>query len=380
MSQEILSKEISISKEGINKRINEKAVKLLKGIFNEVVSMNLSPLQSIKSCFSSIIITDGTSFQLPESLNDSYAGFGGNHGVRGGVKIQYQFSLTDGVTKTEVVSATTNDQKTKIIAPKKNELHLFDLGYFSLKRLQEFDTKNAFYLCRLKINTVLKVKLKGAWVLFDWKNTPNLKVGETIEFEACLGNHAKLKTRLFMTKLDSKSADKKKRDLKRYCKRHGNTPTDKHLASCGFTFHISNVPVEKLSKENAQKMYSLRWQIEIQFKTWKSFMNLDKVTHINQHRFECHHYGTLIFTLLTSKILLAHKFECWQEHQKELSDIKAMKYLAVHKELVWTIILGTQEEAEIANQLLKEMLRKTCVKEVKKGKMSPLKIIEMCLS
>jgi hypothetical protein len=43
-----------------------------------------------------------------------------------------------------------------------------------------------------------------------------------------------------------------------------------------------------------------------------------------------------------------------------------MKYLAVHKELVWTIILGTKEEAENANQLLKEILRKTCVKEVKK--------------
>ena len=130
MSQEILSKDVSITKEGINKRINEKAVKLLKGIFNEVVSMNLSPLHNVETCFSSIVITDGTSFQLPASLNDSYAGFGGNHGVRGGVKIQYQFSLTDGITKTEVLSATTNDQKTKIIEPKKNELHLFDLGYF----------------------------------------------------------------------------------------------------------------------------------------------------------------------------------------------------------------------------------------------------------
>ncbi|MFT6747713.1 MAG: hypothetical protein ACJAZ2_002070 [Glaciecola sp.] len=128
--------------------------------------MDLSPLQGIKSCFSSIIITDGTSFQLPACLNGSYAGFGCNHGVRGGVKIQYQFSLTDGVTKTEVVSATTNDQKTKIIESKKNELHLFDLGYFSLKRLQEFDAKNAFYLCRLKINTVVKIKLKGEWILF----------------------------------------------------------------------------------------------------------------------------------------------------------------------------------------------------------------------
>jgi len=96
--------------------------------------------------------TRNRKLQLPACLNGSYAGFGGNHGVRAGVKIQCQFSLTDGITKTEVVSATTDDQKTKIIEPKKNELHLFDLGYFSLKRLQKFDTKNAFYLYRLKID------------------------------------------------------------------------------------------------------------------------------------------------------------------------------------------------------------------------------------
>ena len=230
MTQEVLGNDISVSKEGINKRINEKAAQFFKGIFNEVVSMNLSPLKNIENCFSSIVITDGTSFQLPECLNESYAGFGGNHGVRGGVKIQYQFCLTDGNTKTEIVSATTNDQKTKIIAPKKDELHLFDLGYFSLKRLQEFDKEQAFYLCRLKINTVLKIKSKDEWVLFDWKNVPRLKVGDTTEFEACLGNKAELKTRLFMTKIDSKSADKKRRDLKRYHQRHGRTPSDKLLA------------------------------------------------------------------------------------------------------------------------------------------------------
>ena len=46
----------------------------------------------------------------------------------GGVKVQCQISLTDGVTKTEITSATTNDQKSTIIQPKENELHLFDLG------------------------------------------------------------------------------------------------------------------------------------------------------------------------------------------------------------------------------------------------------------
>jgi hypothetical protein len=54
MSQEILGKGISISKEGINRRINEKSVSLLKDILNEVLSINLSPINSIKSNFSSI--------------------------------------------------------------------------------------------------------------------------------------------------------------------------------------------------------------------------------------------------------------------------------------------------------------------------------------
>ena len=86
-----------MSKEGINRRINEKSVSLLKDILNEVLSINLSPINSIKSNFSSIVLTDATSFQLPECLNDSYSGFGGNHGRKGGVKVQYQISLTDGV-------------------------------------------------------------------------------------------------------------------------------------------------------------------------------------------------------------------------------------------------------------------------------------------
>ena len=223
MSQEILNKEVSISKEGINKRINAKSVTLLKGILNDVVALNLSPLNAVKTCFSSIVITDATSFQLPCSLNDSYKGFGGNHGVRGGVKVQYQLSLTNGITKTEIVSATRSDQKTKIIAPKKDELHLFDLGYFSLERLNEINKKQAYYLCRLKINTILRVKYGDQWVIFDWKNMPAMKTGETKEYEACLGANHDLSTRLFMTKIDRKSEQEKRRKLIRNSKRHGKS-------------------------------------------------------------------------------------------------------------------------------------------------------------
>lgn len=99
------------------------------------------------------------------------------------MKIQHQISLTDGITKTEITSATTNDQKSTIIQPKKDELHLFDLGYFSLVRLKEFDQKEAYYLCRLKTNTVVSILKDGDLSFFDWQNTPkNFKVGETVVY------------------------------------------------------------------------------------------------------------------------------------------------------------------------------------------------------
>ena len=202
MSQEILGKGISISKEGINKRINKKSVSLLKDILNQVLSLNLSPINAVKSNFSSIVLTDATSFQLPVCLNDSYNGFGGNHGSRGGVKVQYQISFTDGITKTEITSATTNDLKSTIIKPKENELYLFDLGYFSLARLKKFDKKGAYYLCRLKTNTVVSIIKYRDLKLFDWQNTPkNFKVFEAIELAVCLGNKKEVKTRLFVTEI-----------------------------------------------------------------------------------------------------------------------------------------------------------------------------------
>jgi hypothetical protein len=63
-----------------------------------------------------------------------------------------------------------------------------------------------------------------------------------------------------------------------------------------------------------------------------------------------------------------------------LSDIKSYEVPCCHKELVLTIILGTKKEVKNANQLLKEIFRKTFVKEVKKGKMSTLEITHNCLS
>ncbi|MFM7023223.1 MAG: IS4 family transposase [Flavobacteriales bacterium] len=381
MRQELFNDDLLISKEGINKRINDKAVVMIKLILGEIMELNLLQFYPTTNDFSSIILTDSTSFQLPGRLNDSFKGFGGNHGIRGGVKVQYQMSLTNGKVKMDTVSAAKSDQKTEIIQPKKGELHLFDLGYFSFPRLNEFEQKKAFYLCRLKVNTLLWIRKNNQWHQLTWREIAKLHRGhKTLEIEVFLGQDRQVKTRLFIEKISANSSAQKRRKVKRYAQRHGRIPTQKHLTSCDFSAHISNVPPEILTKENARKIYSLRWQIEIQFKTWKSFMNIDKIFHMNRYRFECHHYGTLIYILLCGKIFYACKQEYWREYEVELSELKAMKFLARNKSLVHDLIFQQIATSEVVLMKMNSVFRNTCIKEFKKHRQTPMNIMKYCLS
>lgn len=383
MRQELFGEEVLLSKQGINKRINDKAVVMFKLLLAEVLKVNFIPVFDCfkTDFFSSIILTDSTCFQLPARLNDSYKGFGGNHGMRGGVKVQYQMSLTNGKVKMETSSAAVSDQKTGIIQPQKGELHLFDLGYFSFTRFTEFEKKKAFYLCRLKVNTLLWIKKNNEFEQLTWKEiSKNYKGHKVLELEVFLGKNQEVKTRLFIEKISSKSAAKKRKEVKRYAQRHGRKPTEKHLAICDFSVHISNIPESILTKENARKIYSLRWQIEIQFKTWKSFMNIDKIFHVNKHRFECHHYGSLIYILLCGKIFYACKQIFWNETEVELSELKAMKFLARNKYLFHDLIFEAKEISRYALKKIDAVFRNTCIKEFKKHHYTPMNIMKYRLS
>ncbi len=378
MRQRLIFSGIITSKQSINKRINKNTVALLKLILKDVLRLKMD---KISSSFSSIIITDSTSYELPECLAEKYKGFGGNHGVRAGVKIQHQFSITDGKSNIQVVSATKSDFKTTLIRPKKNELHLFDLGYFEFSRFKEFDQKEAFYLCRLKLSTVVWIKENEDWKIIDWGEiNRKIQVQEVIEFEVCLGSNKEIKTRMFVKKLSPEIASRKRREVKRYCQRHYKVPTQKRLALCDLSIHISNVSADVLSKEDAHKIYSLRWQIELHFKTWKSYMNIDKVGPMRLHRFECHLYGCLIFCLLCTKILFSQKVDYWKKFKKELSELKAMKFLSSVNKLVQKLFWSEQKIRDEIWGNITETISKTCIKETKKNKENPIKTILSRLS
>lgn len=73
---------------------------------------------------------------------------------------------------------------------------------------------------------------------------------------------------------------------------------------CKFTIFITNVPAGMLTREQILAYYSLRWQIEILFKIWKSILEIDKIGQVSLFRFEVYLYSRLILLLLNSQILV----------------------------------------------------------------------------
>jgi hypothetical protein len=91
-------------------------------------------------------------------------------------------------------------------------------------------------------------------------------------------------------------------------------------------FVITNAPKKILPASLVYVMYTIRWQVELIFKQFKSIFQLNFTTHTqNQHRIFCEFYGRLIAAALTMNIWGQLNSRLWEEDKKELSFDKFFK-------------------------------------------------------
>jgi hypothetical protein len=75
------------------------------------------------------------------------------------------------------------------------------------------------------------------------------------------------------------------------------------LESIGLNLFVTNVEAEKCDAEAIYELYTLRWQVELIFKTWKSVMQLHKIQAMNAVRLECVILVKLLWVMLNWSIL-----------------------------------------------------------------------------
>lgn len=153
---------VLMSPEGLNVRLNEKAVEFLHSLFSQLLQKQLLSTLSLPSSFSEyfrrIRILDATTFQVSDQLAAVYPGSGGS-GKASGVKIQLEYDLLSGqFLHVALGPAKENDVNYgKVVQPTVDlqDLCIRDLGYFSLGDLDAIQQNGAYYLSRLKMNTKL---------------------------------------------------------------------------------------------------------------------------------------------------------------------------------------------------------------------------------
>lgn len=207
------------------------------------------------SAFKSIVLQDGSSFAVHDSLQDIFKGRFTKISPAA-VEVHVSWDVLQGYPEQISVSADSQAEYDFLPAAETlvDTLFLADRGYFKLSYLDEIDHAGGSYVVRAK-TTVNPMVVAG----FNNKGKPLKRFQQM-----------------------------KQKAVKKYIRRSGIVDMDvegktsyRLIASWPEgkdepTYWATNLDREQFSAEAIIKLYQLRWQIELLFKEWKSYCNLQK--------------------------------------------------------------------------------------------------------
>ena len=293
--------------------------------------------------------------ELPCLFAEKYVGC-----HKSGVKIQLEYDLLKGEFLHLVVQNGKDSDMafgpTLINTIQKKDLIMRDLGYFSFKELAQIDKKEAYYITRLKSQIVIYVKDElGHFSRLDLQKVmEEMDIGEVREIENIYVDKKRLKIpRLILCKLTDEQTKERLKRRKKLQSKKGVKYSHQTLNLSRLSILITNIPQHSIPKEEIQPFYSLRWQIEILFKTWKSLFDIHEVKKMKVERFECHLYGTLIALLITSTLAFKIRELLYLKKKKEISEYRA---ISIVKEFLSTLHKAILEGVDAILDKIETML------------------------
>jgi hypothetical protein len=359
---------VAISKQGLQERIKG-AVPFLQEMFEQGVRLfrHELPLEAaVLKQFSGIFITDSTVVALPEPLRQEFPGCGGS-GSDAAVKLQLTFELLCGAMDTvDFQSGRSADQgyDGHVHAIRPGALYMSDLGYFVLHHFQQIDQQHAYFLSRFDLKTALYDPATGERLdLLAWLR---LQTSPAVETCWLIGAQEKLPCRVIVTKLPPEVADRRRQKARETAQRKGRTLSPRHLELLGWNICITNVPASLLTLQQVLVMYSVRWQIELIFKVWKSQCALDRVAGRRRERILTELYAKLIGVVVTHFLIAP-----FRSVKRELSMVKVQHLVRRHA-LRLALSLGSLEQlTTVLGKLISRCL-KSALKDKRRKRPSTL--------
>lgn len=377
LCRELQREGIAMRKQSLQERFNDAASNFMRKVVEVSISKKLGlEGRKIECKFGRIVINDSTVFQLPEKYSDTYKGSGGGASTAG-IKNQYCYDLlSQEIIDITVQEAIVPDCKYSLQDLRNNDLRIEDLGYFKVDRFRLVEEAKAYFLSRLKFGVTIYILEKGKYKKLNvLKSVSEMKVGERKSIPVYLGEKEKFPTRLVLEKVPKEVANEKRRKLKTDKQNKRKGISAERLVFCDVNAFVTNCTEVQLPNHLLRQCYSLRWQIEIMFKAWKSFFKIDKVKQMNVERFECFHYGCLMLIIVSTHLLRYFKQWYLKKHKEEISELKFFKLTTSLRQELKEVVKKQKLAISCFLDQLAAIIERTCVKEQKKNRMKPLTIL-----
>lgn len=355
------------SKQAVNKKFNDSCLNFFKTILAHIILTKIpsSEIENIqkRGVYKRILVQDSTIIKLPIRLFEIFSGVSNSYKSVCNARIQGVYDLVSGAfIYFTIDSYSKNDiSAAPNLEFQKNDLVLRDRGYFSISEIKRHIDNEANCIYRHKHKTVLFNPKTNK--VIDLEKL--LKRKKTIDMNVYLNNISKTKVRLVAMPVSEEIANQRRMKAKKEV--NGKNPSAELLHSMGWTIYITNITKEEADFKRLGQIYSLRWRIEIIFKSWKSNMQFEKVHNISENQLRVLLTARFIMIVICMQIF----YNPWlikirENNERELSMLKFIKYLMRNTEKWSELLTIHQNKNQICFSKTEKSLIRYCCYEKRK--------------
>lgn len=382
----------NIKKQSIDERINENAVEFVKMTITCALKEKLKIGNNIAFLdnFTAVKIQDSTSFQIPKHLTSHYGGCGGvASGALARIQFEYDIKSTN-ITTLELTSGSYQDvnySQDNVDKIEKGELVIRDLGYVSGNFLTKVINQKAYFLNRLRSKQTVYVKNShGEFIILDFNSLlkeMNRTLTKSKDLEIFLKiNDEYVGMRMIAEKMPDEIYEQRIRKAGKEAKKKKRNVSKEYKLRSRFNLFITNVDAAILKTKDINYMYSLRWQIELIFKSWKSTFGIAHIKKMKKERFECQLYARLLLIILCWNLYASvNSFVIASNHMKATMYISYYKFCKLVYARLEYFMLAIIEKKQILNKFILNLIN-TAIRdqqniEPKNKTLSSIHILEM---
>lgn len=373
--------DISASAQALSNRLkNKKTVQFFKKSYQLLLKQKCETHLSKNGygkflpMFKGIKIGDSSQMELSKKLAKDFKGSGGA-ASKSALKLNVLYDLCNNSTvNVDIKPGSYSDSKfalSDLKYLKKGELLIRDLGYFMIDSLKKVSDIGAYYLSRLKKDVKIFLSESDDKAIdlnnFLKKETKNGR--KIVDIQIFLG-HQKIPSRLIAFKVPKWVL---KQRIKKFKSSKKKEPNEEYVKWAGFSAFVTNIDRSICTAELIVELYTLRWQIELLFKSYKSTLKIDVIRGTHPNSVLCIVYAKLIGILIAEKIISFVTTTC--EENQEISADKFIKWLKNADKLVRAILRGEVESLLV--KLITDQMKYVCKDRKKKNPSSIEKVQEV---